>query len=122
MTWFYSQSTGELSRDGLHVGAGYSGIGAGLNNPAMQAEHDVGPIPTGGWIIGAPLDPPDHLGPIAMPLTPAAGNAAFGRSAFFMHGDNHAANHTASNGCIIMGPAIRRAVRDSGDRGLTVTV
>jgi hypothetical protein len=45
MSWTYKQSTGELDHNGAAIGAGYSGHGAGLNNPAMQNVHDVGPIP-----------------------------------------------------------------------------
>ena len=33
-----------------------------------------------------------------------------GRSGFFIHGDNANMNHTASNGCIILGPAERQAI------------
>jgi hypothetical protein len=102
----YSQSTGQLTQDGAVVGTGYSGHGDGLNNPDLQDVEGEGPI---------------HLGPIAMPLTPDPANVMFGRSAFFMHGDNAAGDHSASDGCIIMGPTIRAAVRDSGDDQLTVT-
>lgn len=121
--WVYVQATGRLLHDGALAGICYSGHGLGLDNPAMEAVHGVGPIPAGEWIIGPPKDPPDHLGPVAMPLTPAPGNTAHGRSAFFMHGDNAEANHTASDGCIVAGPAIRRRVdraRAAGDDKLTV--
>ena len=118
----YQQTTGHLDGDGV-AGAGYSGHGAGLNNPAMEAVHGVGPIPAGRYRIGPPKDPVDHLGPLAMPLTPIDGNDAHGRSAFFLHGDNAEANHTASDGCVIMGPTIRAAVnaaRAAGDDILEV--
>jgi Protein of unknown function (DUF2778) len=120
MSWTYRQSTGALTHNNVLVGSGYSGHGEGLNNPAMEAAQGVGPIPAGDYHIGAPKDPPDHLGPIAMPLTPAPGNAAHGRSAFFMHGDNAAADHTASDGCIIMPRTVRETVCDSDDHDLTV--
>src|SRR5438874_13781045 len=83
MTGVYSQSTGELNHDGSRVGSGYSGHGEGLNNPAFQTAHDVGPLPQGMYSIGDPLDPPDHLGPLAMPLSSTSGDM-FGRSAFFI--------------------------------------
>jgi hypothetical protein len=118
--WTYQQSTGHLSRDGKLIATGYSGHGAGLNNPAMQYVEGVGPLPQGEYLIGAPHNPIDHLGPIAMPLTAKAGTDTRGRSAFFMHGDNAAADHSASDGCIIMPPQVRAAVRDSGDHDLTV--
>ena len=120
----YCQSTGVLTNDwggGVHpMGIGYSGNGEGLNNGAMQDDQNVGPIPVGQWRIGPPLDPPDHLGPLAMPLTPANDTQTFGRSAFFIHGDNAAMNHTASHGCIILGRTIREAINNSNDRDLTV--
>jgi Protein of unknown function (DUF2778) len=119
MVWTYKQTSGGLGHDGAEVGAGYSGHGDGLNNPAMQNIHDVGPIPQGTWTIGPPHDPPDHLGPLAMPLTHISGND-FGRSAFFIHGDNAAGDHSASDGCIIMSHAIRQQIADSDDRDLQV--
>lgn len=54
-----------------------------------------------------------------MPLTMLVGDL-FGRDGFFIHGDNTAGNHTASEGCRIFGPAIRQRIADSGDTGLTV--
>ena len=119
MTWTYKQASGEIDRDGAVVGTGYSGHGAGLNNPAMQQDQNVGPIPQGTYTIGPPHDPPDHLGPMALPLTHVSGDI-FGRSAFFIHGDNAAGNHSASDGCIILGPTIRRQIIDSGDDALQV--
>jgi hypothetical protein len=119
MTWTYKQSTGELDHDGQRRGTGYAGIAEGLNNPAMQDQHNVGPIPQGIWTIGPALDPPDHLGPLALPLTHVSGEV-FGRSAFFIHGDNTAMNHTASNGCIILSRNLRDEINDSDDDSLVV--
>jgi hypothetical protein len=45
----------------------------------------------------------------------------FGRFGFFMHGDNQLANHTASDGCIIMSHDIRALVAASPDNSLVVT-
>ncbi|MBV8593423.1 MAG: DUF2778 domain-containing protein [Caulobacteraceae bacterium] len=121
--WTYLRTTGELRHDGTLVGHGYSGHGDGLNDPAMEGVPDIGPIPAGAWTIGAPLDPPDHLGPLAMPLTPAPHTNTFGRSAFFMHGDNAAGDQSASHGCIIMNRLIREAVHtaaQAGDNTLSV--
>jgi hypothetical protein len=121
MTWTYQQSTGKLTDPGgAWVGTGYSGHGAGLNNPALEPDPGVGPIPAGKWRIGPALNPPDHLGPLAMPLTPN-GFDAHGRSAFFMHGDF--AGDTAdlaSHGCIVIQRADRALVAASDDRDLTV--
>jgi len=119
--WTYQQSTGNLTDpDGNVTSGGYSGHGDGLNNPAMQDVEGVGPLPQGLYAIGDPLDPPDHLGPIAMPLTPSPANEMFGRSAFFIHGDNAEMNHSASDGCIIQPHNIRTVIANSLDRTLTV--
>ncbi len=120
MTWRYVQSTGALDRDGQHEGVGYSGNTGGLNNPAMQNVIGVGPVPRGTYTIGPPHMPVDHLGPNALPLYPAAGNEMYGRSGFFIHGDNAAMDNTASDGCIILGPAIRQAIINSRDTALLV--
>lgn len=121
MTWFYVQSTGELHEpSGKTLAKGYSGNTAGLNNPSAQARIGVGPIPVGEYTVGPPHVPVDHLGPVALPLWPAPANNMHGRSGFFMHGDNAAMNHTASHGCIIMPPIVRRAVNASADKRLHV--
>jgi len=79
---------------------GYSGIGAGLNNPAAQNQPFVGPIPQGSYTVGVPFNSPT-MGPITIPLTQAPGNTMFGRGHFYIHGDNPAQNNTASTGCIV---------------------
>lgn len=121
MPWTYHQETGELyAPDGVFEGKGYSGHGFGLDNPEAEKMHDVGPIPRGEYHIGLPQNPVGHLGPLAMPLLPTANTNDFGRSAFFMHGDNSAMNESASNGCIVVGRAIREMVAISADRTLIV--
>lgn len=117
--WTYSQSSGELCRNGEHVGNGYSGAGPGKNNPAMQNIPDVGPIPQGVYSIGKPIASMVH-GPFALPLTPYPRNAMFGRSGFLIHGDSLVAPGTASEGCIIMARVIRNQIAASGDFTLTV--
>jgi hypothetical protein len=118
--WTYKQATGELSHDGVLVGTGYSGFGAGKNNPADQAIPDVGPIPTGNWIIeGPPFDSAEH-GPYVMRLTPEQGTNAHGRSGFLLHGDSVEHPGAASRGCIVMPRPIREQVWASGDRKLQV--
>jgi hypothetical protein len=56
-----------------------------------------------------------------MPLTPDPSNEMFGRSAFFIHGDNPQLNHTASDGCIILIRPLRADISNSGDDDLIVT-
>ena len=86
-----------------------------------QDQHNVGPIPQGIYTIGAPHNPPDHLGPLALPLYPDPGNTMFGRFGFFVHGDNQFANHTASDGCIVIFHGVRMQIASSTDKNLVVT-
>lgn len=120
MPWTYSQSTGELRRNGALVGTGYSGAGltaaTGRNNSAMEQVRDAGPIPQGQWHIGASANSP-NTGPMTIALTPV-GHTAHGRTLFRIHGDNAAGN--ASQGCIILPPAVRQQINQSGDTVLTV--
>lgn len=115
--WTYAQRTGELLHDGAFEGSGYSGRAGGRNNPDAQAIRDTGPVPEGFYSIGEAFDHP-RLGPCVMPLYPEPGTNTFGRSAFYIHGDN--ARHDASHGCIILGPAIRQRVAADSDCKLTV--
>jgi hypothetical protein len=119
----YSQSTGVLtSADGTFLATGYSGNGQWRDNPKAQDVRMHGPLPQGGYTIQPPTLHP-KLGVVAMELVPDAENEMFGRSAFFMHGDTAAMNHTASDGCIIL-PYIVRSQIAAGldeDNRLTVT-
>jgi len=117
--WTYKQSTGELSHDDQSIGFGYSGHGEGINNPDLQSESSVGPIPQGWWTIENAIDSVDH-GPVAMHLTPKAGTETFGRGPFLIHGDSAEHPGQASLGCIIMAREIRNQVSASPDRDLTV--
>lgn len=120
--WQYAQSSGILTApDGSQAGKGYSGRGEGLNAPQSQSVPDVGPIPQGSWLVGPFFDDPGGKGPIVAHVTPMPGTEVFGRSGFMIHGDNAAANHTASEGCIILARPLREAIRDSGDSMLSVT-
>ncbi len=116
----YSQSTGELKHDGQLVGTGYSGIGAGLNNPAMEASHNIGPTPRGTCTVGAPFHHP-HAGAYTMRLTPLDGTDVHGRTGLMMHGDSRAHPGDASNGCIIESLPARERVWNSNDHILVVT-
>ncbi len=128
---YYSQARGEflLPDDSLLKGC-YAGGGTDptlsaryRNNPLMQDMHGLGPLPQGVYTI-SPAHTIPHLGPCVMALTPDPANEMFGRSGFFVHGDNPAGDHTASDGCIVAGPAIRQQVADlvaAGGQQLTVT-
>ncbi|HEY4112863.1 MAG TPA: tlde1 domain-containing protein [Rhizomicrobium sp.] len=117
--WTFSQETGQLIHDGQLVGVGYSGTGRGRCNPAMQNVANVGPIPQGSYRIGPASYSHPKLGPCVMALTPLPGTNTFGRSAFFIHGNNQA--NDASHGCVILGPSFRQMIANSDDRSLTVT-
>jgi hypothetical protein len=120
MPWEYDQSSGQLRHDGNLVGIGYSGAGliraTGRNNPAMENLANQGPIPRGTWQIGQAVNHPTK-GPNTMPLIPV-GHDAHGRTGFLIHGNNQTNN--ASEGCIILGPAIRQQIINSGDTVLNV--
>jgi Protein of unknown function (DUF2778) len=116
MTWNYEQATGKLTHNTVFVATGYSGSGAGRNNTAMEAIRNIGPIPRGKYSIGVPYNTQTH-GPHVMALLPV-GHNALGRSEFLIHGDNR--SHTASQGCIILGPQIRHRISGSGDKVLEV--
>jgi Protein of unknown function (DUF2778) len=123
MPFTYSQSTGRFSRNGALIGIGYSGHGPGLNDPAMEAAVGVGPIPAGHWTI-EPARAGGRLGPMVMNLDPAPPFKALGRSLFRIHGDNGKGDHSASDGCIILGPVYRKQIAAAvagGDTALTVT-
>lgn len=120
MTWTWSQSTGELRRDGRVVARGYSGAGrtlaAGRNNPAMEGVVAKGPIPRGFWTIGRAYQHA-NLGPVCMNLDPV-GHDALGRTLFRIHGNNRADD--ASHGCIILDRSTRTMIAASADRSLEV--
>ena len=116
MPWTYSQSSGQLTRDGRTVATGYSGTGTGRNNPALENARDVGPIPRGRYTIG-PAHNTATRGPRVMSLTPE-GHNALGRDGFLIHGDN--LRNDASTGCVILAPNVREQISSSGDNQLEV--
>ncbi len=118
--WTYAQKTGELQQNGESVATGYSGTGAGKNNPDMENVPNAGPIPRGDWTIaGPPADSKDH-GPYVLKLNPAQETDTHGRSGFLMHGDSREHPGSASHGCVILPRAVREEVWKSGDRDLQV--
>ena len=120
LAWTYGQKSGELQQDGKPVAAGYSGAGAGKNNPALENVPNVGPIPQGDWTIsGPPVDTADH-GPYVLKLNPEDDTETFGRSGFLIHGDSKEHPGCASHGCVILPRAVREQVWNSGDRTLEV--
>jgi hypothetical protein len=120
MPWTYSQSTGQLWRNGILIGVGYSGAGttaaSGRNNPLMQNIPEHGPIPSGQYQIGNAYHHPAK-GPTSMNIAPV-GHNALGRTGFMIHGNNQQNN--ASKGCVIMAPNIRQQIATSNDHDLIV--
>lgn len=125
MPWTYKQATGELlDPTGQHVATGYAGGNCGKNpegrnNTLMQDVRSVGPLPKGEYMLGEVVLT-SHLGPYAIPLIPSPENVMFGRSGFFMHGDNMQLDGSASEGCIIMPKIVRLRVYGSDDRLIEV--
>ena len=117
--WIYSQSRGDLWHDQDLVGTGYAGSGNGKNNPAMQFQQNVGPLPVGMYSIRPAVRHP-RLGIVAMPLEPAPGTILFGRSGFYIHGDSQSHPGEASTGCIVLDYALRLTIAVSSDRTLKV--
>lgn len=102
----YAIGTGVLQIDDL-VYHGYSGaFGATCNNPAATHLSNLGPIPVGAWRIGTPVEH-TKLGPLAIPLEPIGTTQTFGRSGFYVHGDNIERPGHASDGCIIQSHTAR---------------
>lgn len=122
--WTWNSANGNLSRGGELVGTGYAGGDKGqrpdgVNNPALQNVHNVGPLPQGKYTIGEFLDRPT-LGKFAGQLIPAPENEMYGRSGFYIHGDTEEMNQSASDGCIILPYTIREQIANSGDTDLQV--
>jgi len=116
--WTWDQSAGLLTRAGRSW-RGYSGVGRGKNNPAMQAAVGVGPIPQGRWRITG-RHHSANTGPCTLVLTPEPETKTFGRSEFRIHGDSIAHPGSASHGCIILPRIVRDAIWASRDRTLEV--
>ncbi len=104
------------------VGRGYSGQGAGLNNPDMQHVRNTGPIPRGLYTIGSQenIEIDGKELPGSMRLTPDAANDMHARSGFLIHADNNRGDRSASKGCIVLPRDVRNRIAASRDRRLRV--
>ncbi len=121
MSWVYKQASGVLYRpDGTIFGTGYAGHEDGVNNPAMESEHCIGPLPRGEYRMESIVDS-DHTGRASIILVPDPQNQMFGRGGFRIHGDNEKGDRSASEGCIVIGHAAdREAIFASDDHALIV--
>ena len=93
---------------------GYSGRGAGRDNPALQDQKNVGPLPQGRYRLW--LRASDHFASPSFALSQEEGET-FGRSGFWIHGDNQARD--ASRGCIVLDRVSRQCVLALMDLGYT---
>jgi RHS repeat-associated protein len=137
LCWIYKQSTGSISSDRggivVTIGSGYSGKGAGLNNPNYQDvggrgadiydPANAGPLPQGTYTIGPQKDNVTHTGVKllrSMRLYPDPSNEMFGRAGFLIHGSNDPRYRNASEGCIVLPPDVRNVIGKSDDHCLKV--
>lgn len=122
----YAQSTGRLwlrdeqsQEKAESVGRGYSGHPPYVNETDAEALVARGPIPRGSYRIVGPFNHV-RLGPVCFFLDPAKGNTMFGRSGFFIHGDNEYGNSSASHGCVVLSRAIRERIATTPVRTFVV--
>jgi len=109
VNWEYVQATGEMRRDGVVVGVGYSGDPEHKNDVRYESFRSKGPIPRGAYrmIYVYPRHP--KLGELAITLRPV-GHDCLGRSNFMIHADSVKKPGTASEGCIVIDRKIRKAM------------
>jgi len=114
----YHQSTGFITLNNSQniVAKGWAGKGDGRNNPAMQTEHCLGPLPQGWYTIGGWEEHHNELGPMVAALWPDESNEMFGRDSFYFHGPSMdpAEYGQESKGCIVLPHAQRQKVKDTG--------
>lgn len=100
----YDRPNGNLLRDTLRIGKCYSGSGAGLDNPKMEAVHNIGPIPAGDYRLER-CSPEEiatmHKGPDVYRLVALDPEKLLGRSGFMFHWDNKNQDFSGSEGCIL---------------------
>lgn len=124
-TFTYHIRSGRLEHPEVGVLAvGYSGRGAGLNNPDRRDLHgvegaaDAGPIPPGKYTWS---ETEDSHGGFAIVLVPDPTNIMYGRGGFLIHGDMKGGPPcSASLGCIIVPRLTRWAVWGCDDAEMQV--
>lgn len=117
--WHFNRVRGKVISPTGEEFTAYSGHHEGVNNPSLERQSNVGPIPAGVWNIQAPLDSPTH-GPFAMHLMPDAHTQTYGRSGFMIHGDSKEHPGQASLGCVITARVIREKIWSDSDHKLQV--
>ncbi len=118
--WLYSQSTGRVTKDDKFYGVGYAGNnkeGRCKDNPLAQNIKNHGPLPQATYTMTEVVEG-THMGPFAIKLLPEPSSQMFGRSEFYIHGDDGAG--TASDGCICVSQVLRKTMWDSDDKKVQV--
>jgi hypothetical protein len=118
--WTFVQQTGAILHDGQPKGAGYSGNGTGRNNPAMQGDGNVGPIPSGFYTIAGLIYEDPVCGEYVLTLAPDSANEMFGRGGFRWHGDLIEHPGQGSHGCIVSARPLRVEAWQGTDHTLQV--
>lgn len=88
------------------LGVGYAGRGDYRNDPAAEAIKNLGPLPAGRYSLYRAAH--KRFASPAIRLDPRPDQEMYGRSGFWIHGDNLA--NDASSGCIILDHATRSAI------------
>lgn len=104
----YFIKSGIFASNGADFGKGYSGHLEGLNNSDMVAAKMMGPLPPGLYKMSPPRVSVT-LGPFVIDLKMLDGES-YGRDLFRIHGDNSKGDKSASNGCIVAGPSVRKLI------------
>ena len=90
------------------IGVGYAGAPRCLNNPMSERSRACGPLPKGRYLVERRSHP--RFAYPAFRLTPLEGTEVYGRSGFWIHGDNRARNRSASTGCIVLDRHFRHRI------------
>jgi hypothetical protein len=128
----YQQATGRWLNDMDEVvGIGYAGGDQGRhpegkNNPALESEKDIGPLPAGNYHADYMVLWHPRLGHYVIHLKPdektRAKIIAYGRDpdSFFNHGDNPAHPGESSDGCPVNSLDVRQAFWQGTDHDIQV--
>lgn len=97
--------------------------GEGVNNPALEAIRNVGPLPAGFYVMGPPFNHPTAGGyTMRLQFVPGTGDL-HGRSGFLWHGgwrDPKAHKDNASHGCMVSSFTDRVRAWEEGDHLIRV--
>lgn len=120
----YSQSTGCVTDDnGMNIAIGWAGHGEAKNNPAMQGEQNLGPLPRGVYKVLPWEERHPGLGPMVARILQVSGET-YGRSGFFIHGPSldKAKYGQESKGCIVVPRSDREKIKALNPSTITVTI